>query len=243
MQKRAWARICALAALAAPLSARAADHTDGPAATADPSADITDLFAWTSTDGTRLNLVMDLFPAATTSARFSNAVQCVFHTQSHPAFGKAAGANEDILCTFDSGSPQRVSCWAGDEDLHGDASSTGGIASASGKLRVFAGLRDDPFFFNLDGFKHVAATVHGAATSGGLPAPDSAGCYDLGDPAASGTTANTLVQFLTHAADGTSPAVNHFHGLNVLELAVQVDLAIVNQGGPVVSVWASTNRP
>ena len=156
---------------------------------------------------------------------------------------KAAGANQDILCTFDSGSPQRVSCWAGDEYLHGDASSTGGIASASGKLRVFAGLRDDPFFFNLDGFKHVAATVHGAATSGGLPAPDSAGCYDLGDPAASGTTANTLVQFLTHAADGTSPAVNHFHGLNVLELAVQVDLAIVNQGGPVVSVWASTNRP
>ncbi|MCA1829202.1 MAG: DUF4331 family protein [Myxococcales bacterium] len=243
MKKMAWARPVALAFLAVPLLARAADHTDGPAATADPTADITDLFAWTSSDGTKLNLVMDVFPAATASSKFSNTVQYVFHTQSHAAFGMAAAATEDILCTFDNGSPQRVSCWAGSEYVNGDASSTGGIASSSGKLRVFAGLRDDPFFFNLDGFKHVAATVKSAATSGSLPAPDAGGCYNLGDPSMGGTTANTLVQYLTHAADGTSAAVNHFHGLNVLALALQIDLSIVNKGGPVVSVWGSTNRP
>src|SRR5438128_7042875 len=89
----------------------AADHADGPSATADPAADITDVFAWTTSDGTRLNLIMDLFPAANGAARFSNAVQYVFHTQSHSAFGQAAAASEDIVCTFDTA--QRVSCWAG----------------------------------------------------------------------------------------------------------------------------------
>src|SRR5262245_27962013 len=38
----------------------AADHADGPRASADPSADITDVFAWMSPDAGRLNLVMDL---------------------------------------------------------------------------------------------------------------------------------------------------------------------------------------
>ena len=81
----------ALLLLIAPI-ALAADHMDGPAATADPAADITDLFAWTSTDGARLNLVLDVFPGATSTAKFSNAVQYVFHTTSHSAFGAASPA-------------------------------------------------------------------------------------------------------------------------------------------------------
>jgi hypothetical protein len=63
--------ILSLASL--PLSA--ADHADGPAATADPSADITDVFAWTSADGKSLNLVMGTSPFATTASKFSNTVQ------------------------------------------------------------------------------------------------------------------------------------------------------------------------
>ena len=229
-----------VAALFAPV-ALAADHTDGPQATADPAADITDVFAWTTSDGTKLNLIMDVFPAATSAAKFSNAVQYVFHTQSRAAFGQAAAASEDIVCTFDAA--QHVSCWAGNEYVSGDASSTSGIATGDGKLRVFTGLRDDPFFFNLDGFKHVVATVKSAVAANALPAPDAAGCYDLGDPNASGTTANTLVKFLMSDANGNQPPVDHFKGLNVLAIVLQVDLSIVNKGGPVVSVWGSTNRP
>ena len=242
---KAWLAAAVLAAFVFPSSIFAADHQDGPRATgstpADAAADITDVFAWTSPDGTKLNLVLDVFPVASQGAKFSDAVQYVFHTQSRPAFGTPAGATEDIVCTFDTA--QRVSCWAGDEYVTGDGSNTAGIASQSGRLRVFAGLRDDPFFFNLDGFKHVAATVKQAAAAGALPPPDPAGCYDLGDPNSPGTTANTLVNDLMSNATGSQPAVDHFKGLNVLALVVQVDRAIVNRGGPIVSVWASTNRP
>ena len=229
----------ALLLLIAP-AALAADHMDGPAATADPAADITDLYAWTSADGTKLNLVLDIFPAATTSARFSNAVQYVFHTSSLSAFGSAAGSTQDIVCTFDAA--QKVSCWAGDEYVSGDAGNPAGLASGSGKLRVFAGLRDDPFFFNLHGFKHAVADVKATVAANGLPAPDAAGCYNLGNPGTSGTIASVLVKDLTHDTDGSSPAADSFAGGNVLAIVLQVDLSIVNQGGPVVGVWASTNK-
>ena len=40
--------------------ALASDHLDTPTVTADPAADIGDLYAWTSADGQRLNLVLDI---------------------------------------------------------------------------------------------------------------------------------------------------------------------------------------
>jgi hypothetical protein len=39
-------------------AAYASDHLDTPTVIADPAADIGDIFAWTSSDGRRLNLVM-----------------------------------------------------------------------------------------------------------------------------------------------------------------------------------------
>jgi hypothetical protein len=240
VHRRLGRTLCALALLFAPF-AHAADHLDGPVASADPASDITDVFAWTSADGTKLNLVMDVFPSATTASKFSDATQYVFHTSSRSAFGQAATASEDIVCTFDT--TQKISCWAGSEYVTGDASAAAGISSSDGKLHVFAGLRDDPFFFNLDGFKDAAADVKSAVAANALPAPDPAGCFNLGDPGTSGTIANTLVADLTHTSHGAAPPVDHFAGMNVLAIVIQVDLSIVNQGGPVVSVWGSTNRP
>ena len=62
------------AVLLSPL-AIAADHADGTPTTLnnpDASADITDLFAWMTSDGTKLNLVMDVFPGAMGGATASN---------------------------------------------------------------------------------------------------------------------------------------------------------------------------
>src|SRR5262252_5542093 len=58
----------------------AADHLDGPAASADPAADITDVFAWMSSDAKTAYMIMNVVPLATTSSKFSTAVQYVFHT-------------------------------------------------------------------------------------------------------------------------------------------------------------------
>jgi hypothetical protein len=62
--------------------ALAADHLDTPTVLADPAADMGDLYAWTSADGQRLNLVMDIV-----GRRFSDQVQYVFHVESGPTFG------------------------------------------------------------------------------------------------------------------------------------------------------------
>jgi Domain of unknown function (DUF4331) len=237
---RNWLLVTTLAVAGA---ARAADHADGPAATADPAADITDVFAWMSSDASRVYLVMDVFPnagpgptAATgqAAAKFSDVLQYVFHMASYTAFGQAVAATEDIVCTFDAGTPQRVNCWAGDEYVTGDASAAGGIQSATGRLRVFAGLRDDPFFFNLDGFKAVAEAVHGAASTLSF---DPAGC-----PTLDAATSTALVKQLSQGPGG-GPPQDHFARNNVLALVLSVDKALVAKGGPVVSVWGSTNRP
>ena len=231
MNRVCLGRTLTLAALLCTSAALAADHQDGAAVLTDPSTDINDVFAWTSTDGTRLNLVMDVFPAATSAAKFSNVAQYVFHTTSSSAYGMPAAASEDILCTFDTS--QIISCWGGGEYVHGDASSTAGIASSDGKLRVFAGLRDDPFFFNLDGFKATAGAVHSAA---GSLTFDAAGC-----PALDATTSTALVTQL-RSAPGGGPPTDHFKGLNTLAIVVQIDKSLVTKGGSTVGVWASTNK-
>ncbi len=225
--------ICAAAAAAllAPAMARAADHADGPTATADPASDITDVYAWTSSDGARVNLIMNVFPAASASSKFSNTTQYVLHTQSRASYGAAAGGSLDLVCTFDTA--QKISCWAGSEYVTGDASPKAGIASASGKLKVFAGLRDDPFFFNLDGFKATAAAVRGAKSSLTF---DAAGC-----PALDANTSSTLVTQLK-TAPGGGAATDHFNGLNVLSIVLSVDKSLLTSGGSLVSVWGATYR-
>lgn len=210
-------------------AALAADHLDSPATQAEPAADINDLYAWTSADGTKLNLVLTVFPAASEAAMFSDSVQYVFHTTSGASFG-AAGTPLDILCQFDAN--QEIACWAGTSDYaSGDASATSGVASVNGKFRVFAGLRDDPFFFNLEGFNAVLGTVTSVAGSLSF---DDAGC-----PALDAETSAALVGQLSAAPDGGS-AADFFAPLNTLSIVVEIDLDLVAAGGDIVSVWAST---
>jgi len=226
-------------------SSRSADHIDGPAASADPTADITDVFAWMSPDAQRVFLVMDLVRNATTASKFSNSVQYVFHTMSRARFGAAPSPEVTILCTFDTA--QTIQCWAGNEAyVTGDASNVNGITSSDGKLRVFAGLRNDPFFFNLPGFRQVSRTVAGAL--GALPA-DAAGC-----PAVDQATSNALVtQLRSLVPDPNNPerflganngrSLNDFDRFNVLAIVLSVDKSVVTKNGPILSFSGSTNRP
>jgi len=110
MLTRHLTRRLAAALVALPISAStlAADHLDTPTVTADPAADIGDLYAWTSADGRRLNLVMDIV-----GRRFSDQVQYVFHVDSGAAFGDTTAA-ATVGCRFDAAGAAQ--CWAGRED-------------------------------------------------------------------------------------------------------------------------------
>jgi len=232
MKKKWIVTLAVLAVLASTPLARAADHADGPLASMDPSADITDVFAWMSADASKVYLVMDLVRNATASSKFSDQVQYVFHTASSSAFGQPAAAPVNVICAFDAA--QTVQCWAGEESyVSGNASGSAGITSSDGKLRVFAGLRNDPFFFNLAGFRETARIVAGAAS--GLTF-DAAGCPQLD----SGTSTALVTQL--QSAPGGGPAVDSFADFDVLALVVAVDKSILTEGGPILGVWASTNK-
>jgi hypothetical protein len=212
-----------------PFVAHAADHIDAPAATAEPNADITDVYAWMNADASKLNLVLDVHHMAGADSAFSTAVQYAVHLSSAASFG-ADGSEAVMMCQFYTAA--KLECWLGDEYLEGDPSDPTGITSASGKLKVFAGRRDDPFFFELTGFKETVKAVKAAA---GSLTFDTEGC-----PALDADTSAALVGQLQHGAEGAA-ASNTFAGSSVLSFAVQIDKSLVTEGGPIVGVWASTH--
>ena len=219
----------ALGPLIAPLS-QAADHIDSPTSTAEPSSDITDLFAWIDGTAEHMNLVMNVTPFAGETSTFSNAVTYAFHINSASEFG-APATETLILCQFPL--PNRIECWVNDQYVWGDPVDPQGITSADGSVRVFAGLRDDPFFMEFTGFTETVAQVQAAAPNLSF---DAAMCPLLDD-----ATRNALVGQLQSGMNG-APASDTFQDSNVLSLVIQLETSLVTPGGPIVGVWASTHQ-
>lgn len=211
------------------LRAIAASHQDSPSIKATPAAEITDVYAWMTADKSKVNLVMNVYPNAPSGTTFSSQVLYVFHVNSSASYLATTKTETKIICSFDAG--QTVTCWVGNNEVvTGNASVAAGITSPSGKTRVFAGLRDDPSFFNQTGFETMAAIVQ----ANPLPA-DATGC-----PTLNAAIAGALAAPLSH--DGTGgPASNDFAGQNVLSIVIQVDPSLVSPGGKILGVWASTN--
>jgi hypothetical protein len=131
----------------------AADHIDSPSAVADPAADILDFYAFMNpqcvvmggagceAEPEELVLALTVNPFATSETRFSDAV--VYHIY----FENDAGTTTQIDCSvsFD----QMVTC-AGLDGL--SVTAPVGEIGENGDIRVFAGLRDDPFFLDFEAF-------------------------------------------------------------------------------------------
>jgi hypothetical protein len=153
---------------------QASDHLDGPRATADPPADITDVFAFTSPeDPSHVVLAMAVAPYAPSSARFASGVEYDFRVRRVIAPNPLTidPTALDVACTFDDAATQdaatqTVHCTApgglsADATVGGAVSGTDGAAPA---MRVFAGLRSDPAFFDRQGALATVATGRAAFT-------------------------------------------------------------------------------
>ena len=139
------------------------DHVDGPRTMADPSIDLTDIFAFTSPENPENTVVVvNLFPGAGQTAWFSNAAYYSAKLKRVRIDGAGKNAafsaiGKEICFRFkfnrlernpEDGSvaqygvcllPNGISL-----DVHvGDAR---GSSTRDGKIRVYAGLRSDPFF-------------------------------------------------------------------------------------------------
>ena len=138
------------------------DHIDGPRSIGDPPADVTDLFAFTSPESPeRTVLAMCVFPSAGESAVFSNVIDYAIAVRRVrlARLGSAAKfepANDEIRFSFrfevldrdPSGKvTQRGTCTLPDgRKLSLTMNDENGSATPEGDVRVFAGLRSDPFY-------------------------------------------------------------------------------------------------
>ena len=219
------ASLLAIACAAAGCSARASDHLDTPSVIANPQADIGDLYAWTSYDGRQLNLVMTLV-----GHTFSDRIRYVFHVDSGKRFGRTTQTT-DIVCRFPTAS--RTECNVGAADsAAGDATRPEGLQGRHGRFRVFAGLRDDPFFNNVKGTRAAYQVAATALHSGA--AVDAAGC-----PSFDRTTAAAILDQWHHTDGG--PGTNFLAGWAVSAIVVSVDLPLVTHGGKLLAIWATTS--
>lgn len=144
MKRHAW-----LFALLAAFGAQAADHNEAPAVMADPAADLNDYYVFINpNDPGELVGVLTFSPFATGATQFSDAIIYDFW------FDTAAGAPASFIrCRFDA--EQRVTCTG-----PGGRSVSGlpGSVHQAGDFRVWTGLADDPFFFDIDAFRQTVAT-------------------------------------------------------------------------------------
>ncbi len=133
-------------------TAHAADHRDGPLATNDPAADLNDVYLFINPrDPTELILAGTVLPLANSNSRFSDVVEYRFHLDNGAANGQTT-----ITCTFPSGAT-RVLCRNVGDTLRAEGPLNQTVVAAD--LRVYAGLRDDPFFFDLAAFNNTRAAV------------------------------------------------------------------------------------
>src|ERR1700724_2779620 len=95
---------CLATAVIHPRLARSAAPLDAPATTAEPAADINDVYSFLDKPGdaaTNVIFAMTVFPAAPAGSKFSDTVQYVLHAQSGATFG-ATTSDYNIICQFDT---------------------------------------------------------------------------------------------------------------------------------------------
>jgi hypothetical protein len=170
-----WQQAVGLGLLAAGLPALAADHRDAPAISERPVADINDVYAFIAPDDPeQLVLAMTINPVSdpgfAPTYAFSPGVLYRFTIDN--AGGPRPEHTIDVVFSALSGGEQRVRARFPDRTVvRGDATppSVGtepnepNIIEGPGgsDIQVFAGQRDDPFFFDLVGFNRFRAGAGG----------------------------------------------------------------------------------
>ena len=143
------------------------DHFSGPRAIAGPAGDITDLYAFPSPERPgHLVLVLDVLPNATSDSHFSEAIVCRFrlpachHRRRRASRGlslRRGGPGAGLQLPFRGSAARRNRRGAGAGRLVRDAvwqettrfRVNDEKGASSDGLRVYAGLRAEPFFLDL----------------------------------------------------------------------------------------------
>jgi hypothetical protein len=222
------------------------DHRDSPTADANSEGDITDMFAFLDpNDSTQLVLIMDVnpfaVPAETPSYHFSTqflyqfkiandsdihadrVIQAIF--EDVPTTTCASGQTIKVF------GPARPAGFLGqDRLLYGPPTAQGctGVTIQQGGLKVFTGLRDDPFVTDVGQLNRILDNSQDLFRA--FPG------FALGP-----------LRGRTVRSDDTS-GVDGFGGFNVTSIAIELPKNGVRGSGILVAsglvgVWGTTSRP
>ena len=194
----------------------AADHIDAPAVTGPGStsigADITDIYAFQSpADNSKMVFVLNsqglMSPAVSAAASFPSnvmyefnidntgdnredlVIQCVVQNGKMRVFGPVAPATTGLNSTIQAGSGYT------EVAVTPYSATSPNITTNGNGIKVFAGPRDDPFFFDLTRFKEIIA---GTQTSFRNPGVD----------AFAGTNVMSIVVEVPKSMLGTAASIN-----------------------------------
>jgi hypothetical protein len=161
---------------------------------------------------------------------FSDKFQYEFHVDSGRTFGHT-NASRSIVCRFDSANEAK--CKVGNVDFaSGDPTNPAGLEGRNHRFRVYAGLRDDPFYNNVKGLLGAYQTANTAIKNG--TAVDGAGCAHFNE-----ATAKAILEQMGHTDGG--PAQNLLYNWTVSAIVISVDLGVVSKGGKLLAVWGTTS--
>ena len=232
---------------AGPLFVSGADHLDSPLVKIDGRVDITDVYAW-RTGPSRTTLALNVnpltSPADSKGARFrqpalyeikidtnGNAVADIAYRIkfSRLASFSDGSNNQTFVIKRATGAAAQRTEWSGTTVATGKTSRYNGalrVAAIAGGGRAFAGPRDDPFFFDLVGFKHLKSRVLAGRQDLGT-VNDTANCALADDDAAA-----RLLSCFT----GTDT----FAGTNVSSIVLSLPNSMLGGTGHTVGIWATT---
>jgi hypothetical protein len=232
---------------AGPLLVSGADHLDSPLVKTDARVDITDLYAWrTSATTTTLALNVNPLtsPADSKGARFRSAALYEIKVDSNgngladiayrikfssPTTFSDGTNSQTFTVKRVTGTAARRTEWSGTTIAIGRTSRYGGatrVAAVAGGGLAFAGPRDDPFFFDLVGFKHLKSRVLAGRQDLGT-VNDTTNCALADDDASA-----KLLSCFT----GTDT----FAGTNVSSIVLKLPNSKLGGTGRTVGIWATT---
>jgi hypothetical protein len=149
-------------ALVAPAFVSAADHLDGTAVSANGAVDINDVYVFEGSDAGNTVLAMTLNPAAgvISGTTFDAGAEYRFLIDSD------ADAVEDsvLAITFDAVADGAQAYTVTRDGTAIATGTTAAPAAIDGGGQAWAGLVDDPFFFDLEGFRQLKTTLLEAGT-------------------------------------------------------------------------------
>lgn len=210
-----------------PDSASAADHLDAPGLTppgGNTQLDLTDVYAWRAKNGNTV-LAFNVNGASKPGDKpvFASGVPTVGSSKG-VSYNLNVDSNGDAVAdvklavTFgkpDADGVQDLTVWRnGKSILVGQSTAPGKkvvTVNRAGKVKAFAGLREDPFFFDLDGFINILAALDDDKTNDDKSL---VGCK--------------------------APRNDFFAGLNVSAIVIELPPSLLTAGSSKIGVWATT---